>query len=392
MAPINDFEVLYEAPNKEGTFSEGDTITGTVSFNLSKETKVKSVTVKAMGETSVHWTKGTGDRKKRVSAYRPYFKVKDNLVAKSEQETRLPKGPHNFKFKLQIPNGDWPSSFHGIHGRIFYALVAKITRGWHLPSSVQKEINFQTKIFPFPSQISSGSVSKVTGTFSKGEIQMHASLDRQVCSPGDTLTAVAKIRNGSSKPVKPKFALEQKTLYQVRVNRNFCYKTHFKMVGDPIAPNSEGTATCQVQVPTDVGHSFQNCDVVSVEYYLKAYVDVKFALDPEVQLPLVIVPSTAINTKCNEPYTPAGPSDSDFPPSNLPAGAYGFMNPGPPQYYAPGLVPYASPANSYYNQWPQGVPSYGTPMTTQIQAPPGPPPFQQEDDPPSYPSLFSPPL
>uniref|UniRef100_A0A8C5I6Z7 Arrestin domain-containing protein 3-like n=1 Tax=Gouania willdenowi TaxID=441366 RepID=A0A8C5I6Z7_GOUWI len=374
MAPINDFEVLYEAPNKEGTFSEGDTITGTVSFNLSKETKVKSVTVKAMGETSVHWTKGTGDRKKRVSAYRPYFKVKDNLVSYLFAETRLPKGPHNFKFKLQIPNGDWPSSFHGIHGRIFYALVAKITRGWHLPSSVQKEINFQTKIFPFP----------MTGTFSKGEIQMHASLDRQVC---DTLTAVAKIRNGSSKPVKPKFALEQKTLYQVRVNRNFCYKTHFKMVGDPIAPNSEGTATCQVTV----NHHLNTCHLFRVSFS-QAYVDVKFALDPEVQLPLVIVPSTAINTKCNEPYTPAGPSDSDFPPSNLPAGAYGFMNPGPPQYYAPGLVPYASPANSYYNQWPQGVPSYGTPMTTQIQAPPGPPPFQQEDDPPSYPSLFSPPL
>lgn len=80
MSPIKDFKLLYEAPNKENVFSEGDTVAGKITFVLKDETKVKGVSVKVSGEAHVHWTDGTGDRKRSHSDHRKYFKDKVCLV------------------------------------------------------------------------------------------------------------------------------------------------------------------------------------------------------------------------------------------------------------------------------------------------------------------------
>lgn len=80
MSPIKDFKLLYIAPNKENVFSSGDTVVGKVTFTLKEETKVKGVAVKVKGEARVHWTDGTGDRRKSHSDHRRYFKDKVVLV------------------------------------------------------------------------------------------------------------------------------------------------------------------------------------------------------------------------------------------------------------------------------------------------------------------------
>lgn len=80
MSPIKDFKLVYVAPNKENVFSGGDTVAGKVTFKLKEETKVKGVAVKVKGEARVHWTDGTGDRKKSHSDHRRYFKDKVVLV------------------------------------------------------------------------------------------------------------------------------------------------------------------------------------------------------------------------------------------------------------------------------------------------------------------------
>lgn len=80
MSPIKDLKLVYEALNKEGTFSAGDTVVGTLSFTLKDDTKVKKLVVKLKGEARVHWTEGTGDRKRTRSDFRRYFNVKEYFV------------------------------------------------------------------------------------------------------------------------------------------------------------------------------------------------------------------------------------------------------------------------------------------------------------------------
>ena len=80
MPAIKDFTMTYEALNPEIFFSEGDTITGTVTLTLTKDTKVKSLFVKAKGDACVCWVKTDGEGAQMHRATKRYFKVKEYLV------------------------------------------------------------------------------------------------------------------------------------------------------------------------------------------------------------------------------------------------------------------------------------------------------------------------
>lgn len=77
MSPIENLSITCD---KEDAFSEGDAITGVLSFNLTKDTKVKSVSVKAKGEAYCSWTEGSGDDERSYSAHKTYFKDKQFVV------------------------------------------------------------------------------------------------------------------------------------------------------------------------------------------------------------------------------------------------------------------------------------------------------------------------
>ncbi|XP_073321584.1 arrestin domain-containing protein 3-like [Pagrus major] len=452
MSPIKDFRVIYDALNEENTFSEGDPVAGTVTFTLTKDTKVKSLMVKVKGDANVRFTKSSGGSETTYIAHTRYFKVKKYFVEESPKGTVLPKGVHHFKFRLDIPHRNMPSSFKGKHGKIIYKLEVKISRSWRWPSEIDHELNFVSKSLSHLGQVmcpQSGSVDKEVGVFSKGQVKMSATVNRTVFSPGDTLYVAATICNSSSKEMTPKFSLQQKIEYHTSDSTHSRDKSLWKMVGETLAPNSEKTVLCHRRIPNDVIHSLYNCGLISVEHYLMVYLDISFAFDPEVKLPLVIIPSRFATLPPGEAFGPypagtvGGPSKSDLPPPAVamgpsPAGAVGgpsksdlpppavAMDPSPagavgaPSYSdfpppafptgsygvptAPGAYGYPSPGptqpgnttSGYNNQLPQQAPPYSfpaaafSPPSVQHQGPTPPPLFQQGEDPPTYMSLFHP--
>ncbi|XP_076746631.1 arrestin domain-containing protein 3-like [Maylandia zebra] len=290
MSPIKDFNVIYTATNDDDTVSPGDIIVGAVIFRLTKDVKVKSVSLKIKGDAFAQWS--DGDTK--YFAQRRYFKVKSYVVEKNPKGTVLPQGVNSLFFAFKLPDCDMPSSFQGKNGRISYIMEAKIARSWHWSSDAQKEIKFMSRSSPHTVQMmdpQSGSVSKNMGGRSRGQVQMSATINRGVCSPGETLSVVAKICNSSSKEMRPKFKLQQKIVYSCKKHTNPTFKTLCKMVGDTISPNSEQTVSCKIKIPGDIAPTLHNCDIISVEYYVKVYLDISFAFDPEVTFPLVILPS-----------------------------------------------------------------------------------------------------
>ncbi|KAK2837406.1 hypothetical protein Q5P01_014618 [Channa striata] len=401
MSPIKNFSLTYEALNQEGTFSEGDALCGSVTFTLTKDTNVKSVFVKAKGDASVHWTEGSGDNRRSYSAHRRYFKVKDYLVLENPQGTVLPKGSHNFKFRLQIPDGDMPSSFTGHHGKIVYMLEAKLSRSWRWPSKIQEEIKFVSKSLQSGMDCpQSGSVYIETGVFSKGKVQMSATVNRKSCSPGDTLSVVATVTNSSSKTMRPKFSLQQKFVYRAGRATKKAEKTLCKVIGETLGQNSTETVSCQIKIPVDVICTLYNCDIISVDYFIKVYLDISFATDPAVVFPLAIIPSSlaAFHPDGALGVYPAGaiggPSCSDFCPPAFPVG----VNPVPTgigayRYPPPGTNQQMD-VSGYNNQRAQQAAPYGfsaaafTAPSVQDPTPTAPPPFEQGAEPPSYMSLF----
>ncbi|KAM9858640.1 uncharacterized protein ACBR49_020626 [Aulostomus maculatus] len=391
MSPIKDLEVTVEELNEEGTFSEGDAVSGTVSFTLTKECKVKSLLVKLKGDAHVHWTEGTGDDKKSYSAHRRYFKVKEFLIPENGKGNVLPQGMHRFKFMLKIPDGDMPSSFQGMHGKIQYLVEVKLSRNWRWPSSAEAELKFVSRSL---AQLGATTCPQA-GSVTKGEVLMSATVNKKVCSPGDTLSVVADINNSSSKKMKPKFSLQQTVVYRATTSRKTSKQKLCKMIGDTIEPNSRETVSCQLQIPEHTHYTLLNCEILSVEYTLKVYLDISFAFDPEVLFPVVIRPphfASQWNSDFQGP--PAGamgaPSYNDFSSSAFPPGAQ-FGTPGAYGYPAPGPAP-----GGYQSQFQQPAAAYGfqsaafPPSSVQSQTPSAPPLFQQEA-PPSYPSLFQPP-
>ncbi|XP_042277975.1 arrestin domain-containing protein 3-like [Thunnus maccoyii] len=379
MSPIKDFTLTYDALNKENTFSDGDTVTGTVSFTLNKETKVKGLVVKIKGDASVHWREGTGDNRRNVRSHKRYLKVKEYLIAEDAKDNVLPEGDHRFKFSLKIPQGDMPPSFNGIHGKIVYVLKAKLSRSWHLPSSEQKELNFVSRSFP-QSQL----MCPQAGSVSKKDVQMSATINRKACSPGETLSIGAKINNSSSKKVKLKCSLEQRTVYRAMGSRRVTHYSLCKVVGDTVAPNSEENVSCQLKIPENIVHTVHNCEIISVKYEIKVYVDISFATDPEVLFPLVIASSSVLTHQLGDDFGPypaaamGAPSYSDFPAPAYPSGPYPVpAAPGAYGYQAPGPAPYGFASAAF------------PPSLVQHQDPSAPPQFQH-GEPPSYMSAFPP--
>nr|XP_020450097.1 arrestin domain-containing protein 3-like [Monopterus albus] len=187
----------------------------------------------------------------------------------------------------------------------------------------------------------------------------------------------------------------QKTVYRASGSTNKSEKSICKIVGNTISSNSEDSVSCQLKIPVDVSYSVWNCEIISVEYYLKVYLDISFAIDPMLMFPLVVIPcdSAAFQPVGSYPGGAAGgPSYSDFPPPAFPGGAY----PVPVDSYgypAPHPSQHATIGSCYDNELPQYTVAYGfsnASSSGQHQPPTGPPQFQEGDQPPSYTSLFPP--
>lgn len=433
MPSIRNFKMTYDALNDYGTFSEGDTITGKVTLELEKDTKIESLFVKAKGDVSVHWSEKHGDNTRSYNAHRRLFKQKHFLIAEEHKDTILPSGVHVFKFTINLPLGGLPSSFRGSHGKVVYKLEAKLCRSWRMDRTDEKEIYFSSKSFPNIDQLmfpQTGSTNKEVGVFSKGTVQMDATVDRRGYAPGDTVTINAKINNSSSKDVTPKFSLIQDVVYRANGSTKYEKNVIHKEVGGCVKPQTNIEVRRVFKIPPGAPLSIHNCDILSVEYRIKAYLDISFSFDPEVVFPLVLYiggfSSTATPSVSVSPYAAGGaiggPSSSDFPPpaSHYPPSPHSGAPMYPatsPQYPAnPGLyagagtgaalypVPPGHFAGGYHNPAPLQPNPYGSPFSSSSSSPvlhpppsvsptsrrspsPGPPPPTFPSAPPTYNTL-----
>ncbi|KAK2838025.1 hypothetical protein Q5P01_015237 [Channa striata] len=109
---------------------------------------------------------------------------------------------------------------------------------------------------------------------------------------GDTLTVTATVCNSSSKTMRPKFTLVQRIEYHTSDTTNSAKTTLNKVVGETLAQNSEETVSCRIMIPRDATYTLKNCDIISVDYFLKVNLDIPFAIGPVAMFPLVVISSS----------------------------------------------------------------------------------------------------
>ncbi|XP_077417856.1 arrestin domain-containing protein 3-like [Vanacampus margaritifer] len=394
MPAIKSLTLLYDALNEDGTFSEGDPIRGKVTLAVEKPTAVQSLFVKVKGDADVRWTTKSGNHNHTYSATRRYFKLKHFLIAESSNETVIPPGVHVYNFNFTIPSTSMPSSFRGTHGKIVYILEAKLSRSWKIDKTADKVIVFHSKSFPQLQSLMLRQVAvkdKEFGVFSSGKVHMEVTVDRMAYAPGETAVVVAKINNNSSNSMTPKVRLFQVIIYTASSSTKHENRTVNKMAHQIIGPHSEKEVRWAVKIPTNQEPTIKNCEIISLEYILKVYLDISFAFDPEVTFPVIIIPpnlASASQHAVSEPgwggdFLPAAASAPRYPPS--PHGYEGAQpySAFPPSYSAnpssyagppamnPG--PAAAPVAWGFNP---GISSYGSPSSARVlHPPPNPPAF-----------------
>lgn len=246
----------------------------------------------------------------------------------------------------------------------------------------------------------------------------------------------------------PKFSLTRDLVYRAVGDTKHEKSVILRLSENTIQPKTQEEVKCRMTVPRGQTHTIHNCDIISLEYYLKVrngvtklihtingsktlcankaviffpqvYLDISFSSDPEVKFPVAIIPNDLAPSQFHGhamgPYPNSAvgaPSNSDFPPpaaamgpypASPHAGSYGYPRaqsyPVPPPVY-PAQSAYVS--GGYNNPVPQLPSPYGTPFSSSssssvLHPPPTapafhPPPYAPEvhPSPPSAPAYVPP--
>ncbi|XP_036383823.1 arrestin domain-containing protein 3-like [Megalops cyprinoides] len=270
---------------------------------------------------------------------------------------------------------------NGIHGKIAYTLEAKLSRSMRMAKTAVAEFTFITKNNMVDDTLlssQSGSVQKKMKLFTSGKVSMNANMERMGYMQGERMRITADIENKSSRALVPKFSLDQTQTFIAQSSKNSGTKRIFKEVGETIPSSTQQTITKELCIPPDLQPSILNCSIMKVEYILKVYLDVPYARDPEIILPLVIFPVSGGFAQMMQSCSSMGLQ------------SFGNINQAGWNIYPPQIAPgpYAPPPAPGAYAPPSAPGAYAPPAVTGAYAPQTTPgPFAPQPVPELYPSL-----
>ncbi|CAJ1068485.1 arrestin domain-containing protein 3-like [Xyrichtys novacula] len=302
---IKNFSIQFNPLNERNTVSGGDLVTGHISFELTKQTKITSITMAMKGKANVHWTRGGGGKNKsrrHYSARLDFFNLKSAILQEnsiSGEGTKLEPGTHMYPFSCQLPHGDFPPSFKGPCGQITYALTVGINRPWHMSKDFIAELNFVNRIDTSQPELwapLSGSNSKTICCLccASGPITMTVSTERKAFIPGEVVKVIGDFSNASSRTVTPKVKLLQKQAYYThnRVSSMVADKWLVHITGHPInAFTSDVHNEIMLTIPPFASPSILNCSILEVQYFIQVSLCASFSSDLTVLIPIILCKS-----------------------------------------------------------------------------------------------------
>ncbi|KAM4576932.1 arrestin domain-containing protein 3-like [Odontesthes bonariensis] len=293
---INNFEIEYDAINSKNTFTNGDTINGRIIVETSKETKIQSLVFIAKGKAHVCWHENYGENQHYVYwANEKYYDVKHHILRESREDGTevIGKGRHVFPFSFKIPDRKMPSTFRTSIGQIVHKVKAELKQSMKLTKTAKAHFTFASKAdTDIPALMEPQHVCKDKSiAFGSGNVSLDAHTKKQGYKQGEALRVTVAINNRSSRSVKPKFELYEKKSYfamgRRKVNTQKILKDKAEMIHEH---SGKTTVTKVINIPTELPPSILNCSIIKLEYRVKICLNIKYASDPEVKLPIVILP------------------------------------------------------------------------------------------------------
>ncbi|CAK9794945.1 Arrestin domain-containing protein 3 [Anthophora quadrimaculata] len=123
------------------TYMPGDTVTGTIILEITREKNIRGITLSAKGEASVDWSESetqhdsmqntSNTTSVRYHNSEKYFHFKYNILGShnSDHKMTIQSGFYTYPFSFQLPHSI-PSSFEHTYGYVRYTVKATIDRPW----------------------------------------------------------------------------------------------------------------------------------------------------------------------------------------------------------------------------------------------------------------------
>ncbi|XP_077378864.1 arrestin domain-containing protein 3-like isoform X3 [Festucalex cinctus] len=287
---VKSLKVTYNDVSEKNTFTNGDTVTGQVVLEVTKDCKAESLYVKFKGKADVLWSERHGQTTVVYHSKDKYFSIKhyfirdgnatdddQSLLTNQHGETYsniLAPGSHVFPFTFQFPLQEMPSSFTGSVGKIVYLLETQLSRSMRIRSKDTIKIPFVTQAVPTTLQEimtpQHESKDKKMQWFNSGTVAMDVKLEKSGFLQGEGLKVLAYIENNSSRDIKPKYCIYRKHSFFARGKRRLDTKDLFKEVGEPIPPSTSQTVTRVITIPHDLEPSILNCKILKAEYRIRS--------------------------------------------------------------------------------------------------------------------------
>ncbi|XP_077378843.1 arrestin domain-containing protein 3-like [Festucalex cinctus] len=337
---IKDFSIEYDSNNSQNIFTNGDTINGRIIVEVSKETSIQSLTFIGKGSARVRWHEHHGGQRRHHQYYwsdEKYYEIKQHILKAGSEF--IAQGRHVFPFSFNVPNRKMPSSFKASTGRIVHKLKAELKQSMKLTKTAKAHFTFVSKAdmdIPGLMEPQHDCTDKKLAVFGSGTIAMDVYTKKMGYRPGEDLKIKVEIHNHSSRDLKPKFELYEKQSFFAQGRRRLHTQEIVKEKLESVNAHSKETMEKVIRIPRNVHSSILNSSIIKLEYRLKIYLDVKYATDPEIKLPIVILPDfeapagkhpagpaayglEEFGNANQQSWSKAQPPPSDFPP---PYGAY----------------------------------------------------------------------
>ncbi|XP_038132124.1 arrestin domain-containing protein 3-like [Cyprinodon tularosa] len=299
---IKNFQIEYDAINSRNIFTNGDTINGRIILEICKEIRIKSLVFIAKGKARVHFSEHYGllgklnpEVEENYRYKQKYYRVKQYILRESRQNAieTIGSGRHVFPFSFTIPDRKLPSSFSSIFGQIIHTLKAKLKQSMMLPRKAKTYFTFVSKeemnlpgIRVFQQKSKEKSIA-----LSSGIVLLDISTRQMGYKSGEDLHVTARITNLSNRSVKPKFVLDEKKTYNggdyIKVDKRNILQDKADSV-----KSWGGTVivTKVFTIPKELPPSILVCPIIKLEYRLKVYLDITYAPNLVLKLPIVILP------------------------------------------------------------------------------------------------------
>ncbi|XP_070689872.1 arrestin domain-containing protein 3-like [Pempheris klunzingeri] len=244
-----------------------------------------------------------------------YFSITQSIL-QQVQGNNVGQGYHVYPFTFQFPAQDLPSSFRGSLGKIVYKLEANLSRPMRIDSKAKAHITVSKGDLNSDSELTIAQhsfIDKKMKLFTSGAVGMDVNIARTGHRQGEGIQVVASIQNRSSRGIKPKYCLYKKSSFFAKGKRKVKTEDILKEEGEVIPPSAGLTVTRIITIPPTACASILNCSLIRIEYRLRVYLDVKYASDPEIKFPIVILPALRGPDREDVSAYPTHEAKSDMP-------------------------------------------------------------------------------